>query len=151
MRHHLMLASLALLLGCASAPQSHSVNTYRVHGSNDQVDGRAAEQLQIAAANSTIERAVVGTTNNAFKLVRAPQPVMSPEDMESSVKGNVVAVILFSESGEVESIDIVESPKESLSASVRLALQQWRITPPTSAGKPMKIRVGQVFTFNANR
>ena len=150
MHRSLVLVSFAILAGCSSAPQYRYWNTYKVEGAEGQVDGRSAEQLQIAAANSTIERAVVGTVNNAFKLVRAPQPVMSPEDIDNRVTGEVRAVILFAESGEVESVAIVESSKESLSISVRQAVQQWRITPPTAAGKPTKMRIGQVFSFKAN-
>jgi TonB family protein len=150
MRRYLVLASLAILSGCSSAPQARYEHTYKIAGAEGEVDGRSAEQLQIAAANSTIERAVMGTVTNAFKLVRAPQPVMSPEDIENRVTGEVVALIVFSESGEVESVAIVESSKESLSSSVRQAVQQWRIAPPTAAGKPTKMRIGQVFSFRAD-
>lgn len=150
MRRCLVLASLVILAGCSSAPQYRYWNTYKVKGAEGEVDGQSAERLQIAAANSTIERAVVGTVNNAFKLVRAPQPVMSPEDIDNRVTGEVVAEILFGESGEVESVAIVRSSKESLAASVRQAVQQWQITPPTVAGMPSKIRARQVFAFKTN-
>lgn len=150
MHQYLAILVAVVLAGCTSTSQHRYWSTYQVEGHDGELDGKSAEQVQILVANSVLGKLPAQRYDKPVRLVRAPQPVMSPADTDSRIVGRVVADLLFSESGDVESVSIVESSKDSLAASVTAAVQQWRITPATKDGKPVKVRARQVFDFKTD-
>jgi TonB family protein len=145
MNRRLLLACVALLsAGCAS-PRHYS--TYQVDGTPAQLTAASAEEAHLAAVNSKSLLGDSSKFDRPIRLVNAPQPVMSREDIDARVTGRVVVEIVFAESGAVEGTRIVESTKESLSQAAIAAVSRWSIAPLTREGKPAKLVARQSFAF----
>ena len=149
---HLVVALLPILLltACAATSSSQYRSEYDIVGHVGRVDESTAERLQIAAVDAALQQDVATYYDQPPRLIRAPQPTMPTADIDERVTGKVVVDILFAESGRVEQIFIRESPTESLTQSVRSAVQQWQITPSTRAGKPAKVQARQTFIFKTD-
>ncbi|CAN0497520.1 unnamed protein product, partial [Phaeothamnion confervicola] len=98
-----------------------------------------------------IQAQSVGKFDRPARLVRAPQPVMSVEDIRARVFGTVVVDIYFNEEGFVDHTVIVQSAKDSLSAAVLSAVSRWKVVPPWLNGHATKCTIQQVFTFKTGR
>ena len=145
----LILAIAVLFLGgCASQSPVRYWSEYGV-GPLEGLGTNAAEDVHKARVTSGAFADAGKRYDGAPKLLRAPQPVMSPGDTDQRVSGVVIAQIDFNEQGLVERITIVESSKSSLSAAVIKAVSQWQISPVTRDGKPVKLVVSQSFGFKA--
>ena len=122
-RHALAAALAALIQGCASpGPTGRYYSVYEVKGS-PQIGATAAESALAAA----VAASSVGRFDKPIALLRAPQPVMPPEDTEQRVVGRVVVEIHFSESGLVDNVTVVSSSKPSLTEAVLRAVSAWQI------------------------
>jgi TonB family protein len=139
-----LIAVYALLAGCAT-PERYS-STYSV-GDSGEVDARAAE----SAVARSFAASFAGTFDKPVRLIRAPQPKMPPDDIDSGVGGRVVVRIVFGESGRVDSLTPVSSSKASLNQAVLQAVAQWQIEPVTLDGKPQKMTIQAPFEFRAER
>lgn len=151
MRSILGLALLASLVACANKPKDGHANAYQLVGIEGRVDGATAERLHRDASNKLLRQEFADDHDRPVQLLWAPQPVMSPAGLIGREKGVVVVDILFSHTGAVERIDVVESTGESFSRTVRAAVRQWRIAPATKAGKPVGVRARQEFEFRSSR
>jgi len=81
----------------------------------------------------------------ARKRVMPEYPI---EIRERRIEGDVVAVVMIDEKGNVTVERINQSPHPDLSQSVRKALSQWRFDPPRKDGKAVKARYIQRIPFN---
>jgi len=84
----------------------------------------------------------------------APQPVQQvPPKFPSRAKdrgieGQVVLSLLINETGAIERMKVLESkPPGVFEESAKEAVRQWRFTPATYQGKPVKVWVNQPVTF----
>ena len=114
MKPILMCAALGLLAaGCAS-PR-----------------GATEAEAAFAAAAASASSAAAGflALDQPLRVLRAPQPTMSADDIDHKVSGEVVVLIQFDEIGKVDSAAITSSIKESLSEAVLAAVRQWEISP----------------------
>jgi len=144
----LVVASL-LLPGCA-ADRHRYHSTYVLAGQTEELDGKTAEAAHVSATNSKGLGGASARFDRPLRLLRAPQPVMSPQDTDARVVGEVVVRVVFDEAGVVERVLVVRSTKESLSKSVVDAVSQWRIAPATRDGKPSKVVAQQAFDFKTD-
>ena len=145
MKPRLFFSCFALLsAGCAS-PRYYS--TYEIGAGPAQLTAASAEEAHLAAVNSMSPVGDAATFDAPIRLVSAPQPVMSREDIDARTTGRVLVEIVFGESGAVERTRILESTKESLSEAATAAVSRWAIAPLTRAGKPARLVVRQSFAF----
>ena len=147
-----LLILVALLAGCATGGSGEMgyYSTYEVNGS-DGLSGAAAEVALASAAEAARVNSGVPPFDQPLQLLRAPQPVMSRDDIEHNATGEMVVRILFSELGSVERTTILKSTKESLSEAVLAAVQLWRIAPATRGGTPQKVTAHQTFRFKTGQ
>jgi TonB family protein len=150
MRHLLLLT--ALLAGCATSGSGGAryYGTYEVNGTQP-LGGAAAEVAFASAAESASITSGNLPFDHPLRLLRAPQPMMSRDDIDHNVVGEVALRIEFSESGSVERMTILNSSKDSLSEAVLAAVRQWRIAPATRAGVAQKVTARQTFKFQTAR
>jgi TonB family protein len=145
-----VLISLALfclfLDGCASPSATRYWSEYRV----GQSGGLSAEEAELAH-KSLATNGAMADAGRRFdtppKLLRAPQPAMSREDIDAQVTGEVVVQIYFNERGFVEKTVVLQSTKASLTESVIAAVSQWQISPVTRKGSPAGLVARQAFSF----
>jgi len=150
MRSVVVLAcSVAILAGCAIERRPRYYSEYEIAGEATELSASQAEVAHIAASNAKLQSTTT-KYDKPLQLLSAPQPIMPPADTEARVIGRVVAELLFAESGEVQSVSIIESTKESLAQAVHHAVSQWRIAPATSEGKPTKVVARQAFNFKTD-
>ena len=157
-RSCLALLVAAALAGCASppAPPAPSAapapaayrSTYQVGSIGPDLSAGRAEKAHRDLANAAHFQ---GSDTRRFdapvRFLRAPQPVMAPEDIDGDVTGRVTVEILFGESGAVANTRILESTKASLSDAVLSAVRQWRIAPLAIEGRPTTLLARQSFEF----
>lgn len=90
---------------------------------------------------------------NLQKLDRLPTPlsVIEPtypqEWLKQGVVGSVAVDFYIDESGKARFATVKPGTNEQLAGIAVAAVQQWRFNPPTSKGKPVLVRVRQVFAF----
>jgi TonB family protein len=142
-----LVGSLGVLLGCATENGAvRYSSTYKVGDVQTELSAEQAEQVHKELTNAKLQQ-VSSKFDKPLRFLKAPQPTMDPSDIEANVTGKVVAQFVFSESGEVASIDILESTKDSLAKAVEQAVKRWRIEPASSAGRPVKVHARQTFVF----
>ena len=138
----------ATLAACASKPPTHPVyySTYKVRDSGE-VSNVGAERAVTEAVASGAYKYGGAPFDQPVKLLRAPQPAMTPTDTDQRVTGAVTADISFNAAGFVSKVIIVRSTKQSLSEAVTVALSKWQISPLTRGGLPTEVTVRQSFSF----
>jgi len=154
-------AMATLLCGCASTPSAPSTpstpnnastprysNTYRI-GTSSEVDATSADA--VLAYRIATESILPSGARPAQppRLVAGSPPAMPREAIDRGISGNVKVRIVFSESGEVERLDVLESTHPMLEAAVATAVRKWRIQPHVVNGKPSKLVAIQSFAFRA--
>ena len=154
----------ALLCGCAGVPSTPNApgtpstpsntstakysNTYRI-GTSSEVDATSADA--VLAYRIATESILPSGARPAQppRLVAGSPPAMPREAIDRGIGGNVKVRIVFSESGEVERLDVLESTHPMLEAAVASAVWKWRIQPHVVNGKPSKLTAIQSFAFRA--
>jgi len=86
-----------------------------------------------------------------IKVIKAVPPDYPKFLMDAEIDGTVVIDFVVNEQGSVEGA-LVRVPAHNKLNSVCLkAVEKWRFEPMTSGGKPVKVRMRQVFPFQYNR
>jgi len=145
----LIAVTLAFTLAaCASKPPARPVyySTYKVRDSGE-VSNIGAERTVTEAVASGDYKYGGPPFDQPVKLLRAPQPAMSPTDTDQRVTGGVTADMSFNAAGFVTKVTIVRSTKQSLAEAVTAALSKWQISPLTRGGLPTEVTVRQSFSF----
>jgi len=71
-----------------------------------------------------------------------------PEESEKNgTRGVAVAQIEINARGDVDQVDVLESPDAAIKDSVSSAVKQWRFQPQTIQGEPVRIRGKLTFYF----
>jgi TonB family protein len=79
----------------------------------------------------------------AIKIVKAPYPY---EAREKQLQGQVWVKILVSETGDVESAEVISGDPVLADAAIK-AVKQWKFKPFLKNGKPAKVSTKQAFNF----
>lgn len=150
-RSHFFLLVVLLLAACASEPSYRYEVSYRMAESTQLLNRQNAERAVITSFDATALAMQDLEPKDRPRLIRAPQPVMPPDDIVAGVIGNVDVEIWFNEAGTVTRVEVLKSVKESLSDAVRAAVSQWQIVPPRRDGKPRVLVARQRFEFGIER
>lgn len=134
---------VACIQGCASYGRGYQI------GDAEPVGAASAERTLISIVNADAVAVPQRQGDVPFRIVHAPQPVMSRADVFAGVSGQVSVAIHFDEDGHVERTEILSSTKDSLSAAVIDAVSRWRIVPPVIGGRNIKFEFRQDYVFKS--
>src|SRR5882724_3913118 len=79
-------------------------------------------------------------------VIKAPKPSYPMEATKKGVQGKVWIQLLISETGDVESADII-SGDPNLARAVQDAMKKWKFKPYIRNGKPVKVNTKMPFDF----
>jgi TonB family protein len=85
------------------------------------------------------------------QLVRRVQPEYSPEATAKKLDGSVVLDAVILEDGSVRVVRIVSGLGSGLDENAVEAIEQWKFTPATKDGKPVRIRTDVGVRFSHDR
>jgi TonB family protein len=140
-----------LASACSTGPTYRYEAAYRVGESRRDLSAANAERETITSFDATTLAMVDLEPKDRPRLIRAPQPVMSTQDIDAGVSGEVEVEIWFNEAGTMERMVVLRSAKESLTEAVRVAVSQWQIVPPRRSGKASVLAARRVFVFRSER
>ena len=122
-----------------------------------QATGRVVSLTAIDAMElitSTFQHRLTSVICQPAELDRPPAPLAPVEPVNparriaaTAARNTVVVDFYIDENGLPRMPVVVESPHEGFSQAAVGALNQWRFTAPTRAGKPVAVRVRQQFIF----
>jgi TonB family protein len=75
------------------------------------------------------------------------EPVVSPDDLQGGIEGNVVIEITIDEAGNIVNKVVVQSLGPAIDAKVMAALENWRFRPATRDGVPIPSKQDVVYHF----
>ena len=132
-----MLACVAItmvaLAGCTKSIPEYEVGGVRVVGTS-----AAAQALKESLARRLARD---DRHDNVVEVSYAP-PASYPRDLLwKGIQGEVVIGFTIMEDGRALELEVLSSPHPGLSAAAMQAVYQWRFTPPTRQGKPVKLRL----------
>ena len=106
--------------------------------------------ISVAAPSSAMVQDVARVPEAVVRKVATT--VVKPEYPLASKKrgtqGLAVVVVEIDEDGNVTSVEVAEAPDEEIGQSVVRAVKQWKFSPVTAEGKPIKLRGKLTFYFS---
>ncbi len=138
---------ITILLGCAALYAQNGSSTPQQGDSSIQPNQSAqpaSETNKKAPADQAIPSSSENSTKlEAIKTVKAPYPY---EAREKQLQGQVWVKILVSETGDVESAEIISGDPVFADAAVK-AVKQWKFKPFLKNGQPVKVSTKLPFNF----
>jgi TonB family protein len=113
----------------------------RVMGELDSANANSPEKLQ---SPQGIKISEISLRKRATKSV---MPVFPEEARRRKAMGVAVAQVDIDERGEVEQVEILESPDPSIKDAVIAAIKQWKFKPATINDKPVRIQGKLTFYY----
>ena len=108
----------------------------------------AQQRQQETAASDTAGPFKVGGDVLAPALITHIAPEYPQDARKAGIRGRVLFRAVISESGEVESLELIESDHPALTKAASDAIRQWRYRPATKDGKPVRVFLTVTTTFN---
>src|SRR5262245_14565483 len=99
--------------------------------------GQSEEQQPTPSPAPTVPSVSPGDSTRLI-IISAPKPIYPMEAAKNGVQGKVWIHLLISETGEVESADIVSGDPD-LARSAQEAMKKWKFRPYIRNGKPVKV------------
>ena len=108
----------------------------------------APQKAQEPAASDPAGPFKVGGDVLAPVLVTRVAPEYPDEARKGGIRGRVLFQAVISESGAVESLELMKSDHPLLTKAALDAIRQWRYRPATKDGKPVRVFLTVTTTFN---
>jgi TonB family protein len=98
-----------------------------------------ASAMVLAACSASAVRRMGEKGVRAPALVSKVEPDYTQEARDAKIQGTVVLRVVIDETGNAQRVEVTRSVDEGLAKKAEEAVRQWRFTPGTKDGKPVKV------------
>jgi TonB family protein len=110
------------------------------------VGGQTAEQQSTPSPTPAATASASPGDSTGLVVISAPKPYYPMEARERGLQGKVWIHLLISETGDVESADIISGHPDLARAALE-AMKKWKFKPYIRNGKPVKVSTKMPFDF----
>ncbi len=107
---------------------------------------KAAEQPSTPPANTQATSPNNSAPNPTLHVLKRVAPIYPFDAGKGGIQGKVVLRVLVSETGDVESAEVVSGEKELVQSAIDAA-KKWKFEPYVANGRAIKVRTNLPFDF----
>lgn len=135
----LLLVCLALSSGCSSTPLQYEVEPGGSRQSRAEAEKTHAERMPQVPAQLKVD--------SPAHVLSSRFPDYPSQLQQAGIVGNVIVQFFVEPDGSVSHPMVLGAPPPELTAITLHAIMQWRFSPATRGGAPVRVRVQQQFRF----
>ncbi len=135
----LLLVCLALSPGCSATPPQYEIEPSGSRQSRAEAEKAHAERMPQVPAQLNVDSPV--------RVLSSRFPDYPSQLQQAGIVGNVIVQFSVEPDGSVSQPMVLGAPPPELAAITLHAIMQWRFSPATSGGVPVRTRVQQQFKF----
>jgi TonB family protein len=102
----------------------------------------------VATDKAPAKKITVSPAEISGNKISGVNPTYPPEARKKKIQGTVVLEAVISKDGEIESLQVIESPSNLLSDSAMKAVQTWRYRPYLRNGEPVAVETKINVTYH---